>query len=142
MKFLLPAALAWIIAQGLKHIFGMVGKNRRVFHSGDRSLLMPSGGMPSTHTATVVAFTVFVGMESGWDSGLFGLSLLMAAIVVYDSMGVRYASGRQGEALNSLIKETKSKIGLVRVSHGHRPIEVVAGALIGAGVALIVFFTT
>lgn len=142
MKFLLPAALAWIIAQSLKHIFGMAGKNRRVFHSGERSLLMPSGGMPSTHTATVVAFAVFTGLDSGWGSGLFGLSLLLASIVIYDSMGVRYSSGRQGEALNQLIEESKSKVRLVRISHGHRPIEVLVGAAIGISVATFVFFTT
>ena len=77
---------------------------------------MPSGGMPSTHSATVVAFTAFMGLSEGIDSGLFALSFLLSAIVIYDSMRVRYSSGRQGDLLNTLLTEVKSRLQPVRVA--------------------------
>lgn len=142
MKYLVPAVIAWIVAQGLKHAFRLVGRNRRIFQGTSRVWMMPSGGMPSTHSATVAAFTTFVGLSEGVDSGLFALSLLMASIVVYDSMRVRYSSGRQGDLLNNLLKEARSKLKPVRVAHGHTVIEAVAGIMIGVTIGLVVFFTT
>lgn len=141
MKYLFPAIVAWAASQGLKHLFGLLGRNRRIFNSAS-AWLLPSGGMPSVHSATVVAFTVYVGLIEGWDSGLFGLSVLFAAIVMYDSMRVRYSSGRQGELLNSVLRTLKTKLCPIRVVHGHTPIEVLAGAVVGVLVALVVFFTT
>lgn len=142
MMYLVPAAIAWAIAQGLKHMFYMMGRNRRVFNGTSPSWLMPSGGMPSTHSATVVAFTAFMGLSEGIDSGLFALSFLLSAIVIYDSMRVRYSSGRQGDLLNTLLTEVKSRLQPVRVAHGHTVLEVLAGMTIGVIVALVVFFTT
>ena len=135
MKYLFPAIVAWAVSQGLKHLFGLLGRNRRIFNSAS-AWLLPSGGMPSVHSATVVAFTVYVGLIEGWDSGLFGLSVLFAA------MRVRYSSGRQGELLNSVLRTLKTKLRPIRVVHGHTPIEVLAGAVVGVLVALVVFFTT
>lgn len=142
MKYLLPAFIAWAVAQGLKQVFRLMGRNRRIFQGTSRSWLMPSGGMPSTHSATVTAFAVFVGLSEGLDSGLFALSALLAAIVIYDSMRVRYSSGRQGDLLNHLLTEVKSQLRPVRVAHGHTVLEAVAGVCIGIVVSLIVFFTT
>ena len=44
--------------------------------------------------------------------------------------------------LNKLIMEQGSKLKKLRVAHGHTPVEVLAGALIGAVVAIVVFFAT
>ena len=141
MFYLIPAVIAWFTAQGLKHLIGMLGRNRRIF--GDsQSRLLPSGGMPSAHSATIVAFATYVGLVDGWGSGLFGLSLIFAAIVLSDAMGVRYASGRQGELLNKMAGSMKKPLSPIPVVHGHKPIEVLAGSLIGVVISLIVFFTT
>lgn len=142
MIYLIPAAIAWALAQGLKHIFGLLGRNRRIFRGGGHNWVFPSGGMPSTHSATVAAFAAFVGLSEGINSGLFALSLLFAAVVIYDSMRVRYSSGRQGDLLNGLLAEIKSKLSPVRVAHGHTVIEVVAGTMLGVAVSFVVFFTT
>ena len=73
---------------------------------------------------------------------MFGLSVWLSIIVMYDAMMVRYSSGMQGEALNRLIVEQGSKLKKLRVAHGHTPVEVLVGALIGAVVAIVVFFAT
>lgn len=140
--YLFPAAIAWVAAQGLKYLFHLAGRNRRIYRGTSRAWLMPSGGMPSTHSATVAAFATTVGLIEGVESGLFALSLLVAAIVIYDSMRVRYSSGRQGDLLNTLLTEVKSRLKPVRVAHGHTALEAFAGTAIGVSVSLIVFFTT
>lgn len=142
MSYLIPATLAWIVAQGSKHIFRLMGRNRRVFRGASKRWFLPSGGMPSAHSAVVSSFATYVGLVDGVDSGLFALSLLLAMIVVYDSMRVRYASGRQGELLNTLLVDLKSKLSPVRVAHGHTAFEVVAGIAVGVTISLVVFFTT
>lgn len=142
MKFLLPSVIAWAVAQGLKHLFRLMGRNRRIFSGEGKSWLMPSGGMPSAHSAGVASFTTYLGLVEGVSSSLFALSFLFSLIVVYDSMRVRYSSGRQGDLLNSLLKDIKSRLSPVRVAHGHTSLEVGAGVLLGVLIGFVVFITT
>ncbi len=141
MKYLLVAASAWLLAQSTKRLLNLLGYNKRVFRDGESALFL-SGGMPSGHSATVVALSMSIGLMEGFDTTTFAISGILAVIVMYDAMKVRYSSGVQGDTINSLIKEQKSHIAKVRVAHGHTPLEVVAGALVGAVVASVVFFAT
>lgn len=141
MKYLLVAALAWLLAQSTKRLLNLLGYNKRVFRDGESALFL-SGGMPSGHSATVVALSMSIGLMEGFDTTTFAISGILAVIVMYDAMKVRYSSGVQGDTINSLIKEQKSRIAKVRVAHGHTPLEVVVGALVGAVVASVVFFAT
>lgn len=142
MIYLVASGLAWVVAQTAKHLARLIGRNQRVFKGNPRNILLLSGGMPSAHSATVTALTVTIGLVDGIESGLFALSFLFASIIMYDAMMVRYSSGRQGDLLNRFLVEMKSTLIPVRVAHGHTVVEVVAGAIVGFGVALVVFFTT
>lgn len=142
MKVLVVPIIAWVISQGLKQVFHLMGRNRRVFSGDTNPKILLSGGMPSAHSAIVVSMAVFLGLQDGLNSSVFGLSVWLSIIVMYDAMMVRYSSGMQGEALNKLIVEQGSKLKKLRVAHGHTPVEVLAGALIGAAVAIVVFFAT
>lgn len=141
MKYLLVAALAWLLAQSTKRVLNMLGYNKRVFRDGESALFL-SGGMPSGHSATVVALSMSIGLMEGFNTTTFAISGILAVIVMYDAIKVRYSSGVQGDTINSLIKEQKSHIAKVRVAHGHTPLEVVVGALVGVVVASVVFFAT
>lgn len=141
MSYLIVVIASWIVAQGSKKILHNMGYNRRVF-SGDRSGVLLSGGMPSAHSAVVVSLATIIGLGEGWHSSVFALSMLFSVVVMYDATMVRYASGKQGEAINQLISEKNSKIKPVRIAHGHTPVEVLAGAIIGLIVAAVVFFAT
>lgn len=141
MKYLITAVLAWFLAQCAKRVLNLFGYNKRVFRDGESTLLL-SGGMPSGHSATVVALTTSIGLMEGINTAVFAISSVLAAIVMYDAMKVRYSSGMQGDAINSLIVEQKSRVAKIRVSHGHTPLEVAVGALIGVAVAGVVFFAT
>ena len=142
MKVLVVPVIAWVISQGLKQVFHLMGRNRRVFSGDTNPTILLSGGMPSAHSAIVVSMAVFLGLQDGLNSSVFGLSVWLSIIVMYDAMMVRYSSGMQGEALNKLIMEQGSKLKKLRVAHGHTPVEVLAGASIGAVVAIVVFFAT
>lgn len=136
--YLIAAALAWVISQGLKYLILSI-KGRTFKHL--RQLYL-SGSMPSAHSATVVALLVVIGAKDGIDSAIFGLAALISAIVMYDAVMVRRSSGEQGVALTALLKEAKSTIVRPRVAKGHTPIEVVAGAFVGLIIGIVVFLAT
>lgn len=134
-KELICAAAAWLAAQLIKCIICLV-----VNHSLPLNIIFGSGGMPSSHSATVCALTVAVGFDCGIRSPLFGVCCILAFIVMYDAMGVRRETGDQGKALNDLfqlfedmgkpISPEKKFKELV----GHTPLQVVCGAILGIAV--------
>lgn len=136
--YILAVILGWFVAQGSKYIIGAL-KDRSL--SSFRRLYL-SGNMPSSHSATVTALLIVVAMRDGIQSGLFGLAALFAAIVMYDAVMVRRSTGEQGEAIQALIREAKSKVPLPRAARGHTPMEVLVGALLGACIGYIVFLAT
>jgi acid phosphatase family membrane protein YuiD len=142
MAFLSPYLIgiiaAWFIAQGAKYLIVAV-KQRSFSHF--RQLYL-SGNMPSSHSATVIALVTIIGLRDGIDGGLFSLSALFAAIVMYDAVMVRRSSGEQGIAIQQLIKEQKSLIPLPRAAKGHTPVEVAVGALLGVIIGVVVFLAT
>ncbi len=130
--------MAWLGAHIIKYIVTSINNEKQTL----RAYLFSSGGMPSAHSAAVVAMTTIIALKDGIDSGLFGMALLFAVIIMYDAIKVRRSSGEQGLVIHKLIKETKSRITLPRVAKGHTPTEVAAGALLGAIIGFIVFITT
>jgi len=137
--YIVAVICAWIAAQGLKYIIsGLKSKN---FTGSFRQLYL-SGNMPSAHSASVVALLTIIGLKDDISSPVFAVSLLFAAVVMYDAVMVRRSSGEQGEAVTRLIKESKSSIKLPRVAKGHTPLEVLAGAVVGLLVAFLVDFFT
>ena len=136
--YLIAILLGWIIAQGLKYVFGSV-KTRTL---GNYRQLYLSGNMPSAHSATVAALATVVGMKDGVDSALFAIAALLAAIVMYDAVMVRRSSGEQGTAIQALIQEVRSKVIVPRAAKGHTPEEVIAGMVIGIIIGIAVFLAT
>lgn len=136
--YLTAVILAWIIAQGTKFLLASV----KQWGTVDVRKLYASGNMPSAHTATVVSLMTVIGLTQGIESGLFAVSTLFAAIVMYDAVMVRRSSGEQGVAIHALIRERKSGIGLPRIALGHQPLEVAVGSLVGLAVGVFVFFIT
>lgn len=136
--YLITILFAWFGAHIIKYVVKLVKKEQRGF----RSQLFLSGGMPSSHSATVAAMVTVIGLRDGIDSGLFGLAVLFSLIVMYDAMKVRRSSGEQGIAIKELIKEQKVNIKLPCVAKGHTPLEVFIGALLGLTIGIIVFLST
>lgn len=136
--YIIAVISAWLVAQGGKYLI-IAAKQRRFDHI--RQLYL-SGNMPSAHGASVMAVVTVIALRDGIDSGLFGLAVLFAAIVMYDAIMVRRSSGEQGIALQQLIKEQKSDIPMPRAAKGHTPVEVAVGALLGIIIGVVVFLAT
>ena len=97
-RILLAALISWAIAQTLK-----IFTSLRAEHRIDWSKIMGPGGMPSSHSAFVTSLAVGIGLTEGWDSGMFAVSFVFAAVVMYDAAGVRRAAGKQARVLNQLM---------------------------------------
>ncbi|GAB4849667.1 hypothetical protein Ancab_004462 [Ancistrocladus abbreviatus] len=134
---LLSAFLAFAIGQFLK-LFTTWVKERR----WDSKRMLASGGMPSSHSATVTALAAAIGLQEGTGGSAFALAVVMACIVMYDASGVRLHAGRQAELLNQIVCELPpehpvSNVKPLRDSLGHTPLQVVAGAVLGCTVAFL-----
>lgn len=127
---LVSAVLAWAAAQIIKTVLAY-----RKTKELDLERLFGSGGMPSSHTAFVVAMATAAAMVEGLASSAFALSFILASIVMYDAAGVRQAAGQQARVLNRLIKQLRSEHILpereLKELLGHTPLEVLGGAVLG-----------
>jgi len=129
-----------MLATSLAQIFKVIVEYW-VTRSWKKALIVSPGGMPSSHSALTVALMVSVGIYEGFNSTLFAISACFAIIVMYDAAGVRRAAGEQAKAINILFDRLEDR-GLkldkkLKELLGHRPIEVIAGAFLGLGVALL-----
>lgn len=124
------AFFSWLTAQVLKVVINIFSYGKL-----DLTRLLGSGGMPSSHTALVMALSVSVGKHIGWESPLFAISAVFAGIVMHDAAGVRRASGQQAEALNKVISRIyhgeKIQPDKLKELIGHTPVEILAGAILG-----------
>jgi len=136
--YIIAGLLGWLVSQAAKYVIASVQRRGLAPY---RQLYL-SGHMPSAHSATVVAVLVVIGYLDGVQSGLFGLALVFASVVIYDAMMVRRSSGEQGVALTALLIEQKSKVRLPRVAMGHTPLEVAVGTFLGVVVGGAVCFLT
>lgn len=93
------------------------------------------GGMPSSHSAAIVALCTIVGFERGIDSMVFAVTFLLSLVIMYEAAGVRRAAGEQAEVLNRIVneffQERRVAEGRLRQLLGHTPFEVLAGAVMG-----------
>jgi acid phosphatase family membrane protein YuiD len=136
VRYLLPAILAWAIAQILK--VGVVSVRKRHL---DLRVLAETGGMPSSHSAIVAALTTSVGRLNGVTSDTFAIALIFSIVVMYDAQGVRRAAGLQASVLNRLVDDLMAQRGIqetrLRELLGHTPVEVLVGAALGIVVGLL-----
>jgi acid phosphatase family membrane protein YuiD len=135
-KVLWISILAWFVAQCIKVILTIIlGKKL------DLTRFVGSGGMPSSHSALVVSMSTSIGMQEGFRSVVFALSVAVALIVMYDAAGVRRAAGKQAEVLNDILEEFQAHRDIpeekLKELLGHTPVEVIAGAALGILVSII-----
>ena len=102
-----------------------------------------TGGMPSSHTAGVIALSTAVGLIEGFDSIPFAVSIGFSLIVMQDASGVRRAAGKTAATLNRLVDEFVQKNKEVKPYEalkellGHTPLEVFCGMILGIVVPLV-----
>ena len=95
--------------------------------------------MPSSHSATVCGLTTAALLKYGAGSFEFAVSFVLSMIVMYDAIGVRRETGKQAKLLNSILSENPLKLNaevLQEKLKEYTPLQVLAGAILGIGLAL------
>jgi len=131
------AITAWVSAQILKVVGGLIREKRLDF-----SFFIRSGGMPSSHTAMVTSLATSIGVLVGFNSIEFAIATVFASIVMYDAAGVRYSVSKQSVILNKILQELRNRRpkGIqqdVRELIGHTPVQVFSGGILGISIALL-----
>lgn len=139
-RIFLSAACGWVVAQLLKTLIHMWFNRKFVAER-----LIGSGGMPSSHSATVCALATSAGMEYGASSFEFAIAAIFAIVVMYDAMGVRRETGIQAKVLNEMIEmfthmgKEMSVEEKLKEFVGHTPLQVLMGALLGILISVLMY---
>ncbi len=138
-QILISAITAWLTAQVIKTLIHMW-----LTRSFTPERMVGSGGMPSSHSATVCGLATATWLISGPGSFEFAVSVIFAIVVMHDAIGVRRETGIQAKVLNQMITlfedmgSDMSAQDKLKEFVGHTPLQVLIGALLGIGVALAI----
>ena len=139
-QILWTAILASFLAQIIKLLLYRVVEGR-----WDWNRFVETGGMPSSHSAMVVALASGIAMTEGVGSAFFAISVVLAIIVMYDATGIRRAAGMHAERLNDLIEEFRVVMqrgpqgAPLKELLGHTYLEVAVGGILGCLFAMVSF---
>ncbi len=141
MKIFVVCLLAWFIAQLIKLIINL----SKYFIKKKKGLapkkVAPSsflklGGMPSSHTATVIALCGCIGLTSGWHSEIFAACGVFAFIIMFDAVKVRLPVEKLTEAFNALQDKVYGRdVEEVKKVEGHTIPEIIGGFIVGIAVS-------
>lgn len=135
-KVLISVMLGWLLAQALKVPTEYLRSRRWLW-----AMFFAAGGMPSSHTALMVAGTLSIGLYHGFDNPLFALAVAITMIIAHDASGVRRQAGIHAERINLLFEELLhghiwNEDELKEVI-GHTPLEVIGGIILGLLIAIV-----
>ncbi|NOH03722.1 MAG: divergent PAP2 family protein [Chloroflexi bacterium] len=135
-RVLIAVLIAWLLAQGLKVPTEYLRSRRWLW-----TMIFAAGGMPSSHTALMVAGTLAVGLYHGFDNPIFAIAVAVTMIIAHDAAGVRRQAGKHAERINLLFEELlKGHIwneDELKEVIGHTPLEVIGGIILGLLVAIV-----
>ncbi len=143
LEAILAGILSACIAQILKVIIFII-----VHKKIDFKIFTTTGGMPSSHSAGVIALTTSVGLIEGFTSIAFAISLGFSLVVIQDAQGLRRAAGKTAATLNRLISEWNvnaqtnqaKPYEVLKELLGHTPLEVLMGIILGVLIAVSIHF--
>ena len=129
--------IAWFLAQVIKVILELL-----VNRTFDVRRFVSSGGMPSSHSAMVVAATAAIGKLYGVDGAAFALAAVLSAVVMYDACNVRRSAGDTARLVNQLLAHVEKLTAEdfaddLKIIMGHTPLQVAAGAILGLAIGLL-----
>jgi uncharacterized protein len=107
------------------------------------SRLWETGGMPSSHSASVISLTTSVAITEGLRSIAFAICVVFSIVVMFDAAGIRKAAGDHAGVINQLTDffstafDKKFHNEKLKELLGHSRTEVFAGAVLGLVIALL-----
>jgi acid phosphatase family membrane protein YuiD len=137
-----PVFIACIVSSLLAQILKLPLEYLRT-KQWDWSLVLGTGGMPSSHSAMVTAAAAGVGHYLGFDTPAFGIAFALASVVIYDATNIRRQAGFHAQQINRIINElfqgkTKPVKEYKELSEvlGHSPGEALGGIVLGLLVSI------
>ena len=131
-KYIIIPLIAVALCQTLKFIVEAVTNHKVSLIR----LLDGAGGIPSSHSTVTSTLATMIGLDYGFNTPIFAVSLLLCLVVMYDAMGIRYETEKQAKIINKITKEIKmdnltGELKELKEEVGHKPIEVLCGLLLG-----------
>lgn len=121
----------WIIASLIK--MAIAARKTKTF---DFAYLFSTGGMPSSHSASVSGLAFGLGYTHGFGASVTTLAFAFAVITMFDAATVRRAAGEHGKVLNAIVRDFKElkfrPAKRFKELLGHTRTEVVWGMITGA----------
>lgn len=145
--------LSWLAAQVIKTVLHAIKMK-----SFNPERIVGAGGMPSSHSSLVVSVAIYTLRAEGFQSPAFAFAMILAGIVIYDAMSVRYNAGLHAKELNRMrriIDDIDDELSQLSGGEeeediddlseqkdlkeflGHTPIEVLAGSMLGIIIAMV-----
>lgn len=143
MKIFIICLMAWATAQLLKVIINTITYFIRKSKGKETkkvtfSTFLKLGGMPSSHTATVIALSASLAFTEGWNSPIFAVSGVFAFITMFDAVKVRLPVEKLTEAFNALQNKVSGEDAEeVKKVEGHTIPEIIGGFVVGALISFI-----
>ncbi|MDF2652258.1 MAG: divergent family protein [Paenibacillus sp.] len=109
--------------------------------SWNPAIAFSTGGMPSSHAAAVTSLTTAIAWKAGVSSTGFAIGVVLSAITMFDAAGIRRHAGIHASFINRLMTvirhedHSAENHPVLKEMLGHRPIEVIAGAIFGIAVS-------
>lgn len=138
---LIAALMSIILAQLIKVPIYLITKR-----TWNLKLGFSTGGMPSSHSAAVCSLSAAIGINEGLSSASFAIAVILSAITMFDAAGIRRHAGIHASLINRLMSATSRTKGetppeALKELLGHRPIEVIAGALFGILISIFLKYS-
>ena len=143
MRIIVVCICAWFVAQVIKVILNTIKLvydkiKGNVVKKVTIGTLFKLGGMPSSHTATVISLSTCIGALEGFDSTMFAVAGVFAFITMFDAFMVRLPVEKLTQAFLVVREAVLGKdLKKLRVVEGHTIPEIIGGVITGAGVALL-----
>ncbi|MBR6358226.1 MAG: divergent PAP2 family protein [Lachnospiraceae bacterium] len=141
-RILIIAIIAWFVAQVLKTIINFI-----VNKEWKLERLVGSGGMPSSHSATVCSLATATAFAYGLGSFEFAIAAILAIIVMYDARGVRRETGKQAVVIKQITEYLEAiqqgtltpefEEEKLKELVGHTPLQVGMGAILGTLIGIL-----
>ena len=143
MRIIVVCICAWFVAQLIKVILNtikyIIDKAKgNVTKKVTIGTLFKLGGMPSSHTATVISLSTCIGALEGFDSTMFAVAGIFAFITMFDAFMVRLPVEKLTEAFDIVREAVLGKdLKKLKKVEGHTIPEIIGGFIVGSGVAIL-----
>ena len=132
LAYLILPFATWFITGVIKFAINSVKAGKLAFSQ------VGYGGMPSNHSAIVSSVVMLIALREGIGHPAFGVAVTLAFIVIMDAGGLRKQIAVHAAILNKLKQHHQGEE--VRENVGHHKLEIIMGIVVGAAIALSVYW--